>query len=189
MTLSLMTAVIIRLSSEDYLGRHVEPSVAVRDAAARLPAVMFGLLFTYILMILGLLVFLVGMLWVIARYFAVTSVIVLEGSGMVRAFGRSAALSRGRKLHILGTSLLAFLILLVLYFAVAIVGAMTGSNVIATVLTTAGSIVAYPMLAITGMLLYYDARIRNEGYDIELMAEGLGEGGGPGVIPSERGGA
>jgi hypothetical protein len=29
------------------------------------------------------------------------------------------------------------------------------------------------MFAITEMLLYYDARVRNEGYDIEMMAEGL----------------
>jgi len=45
--------------------------------------------------------------------------------------------------------------------------------VISTVLTVAASILAYPMFAITEMLLYYDARVRNEGYDIEMMAEGL----------------
>jgi hypothetical protein len=82
-------------------------------------------------------------------------------------------LSRGRKLHILGTLLLAFLIFIVIYFAVAIVAAATGSPVITTVLTTAASILVYPMFAITEMLLYYDARVRSEGYDIEMMAEGL----------------
>ena len=48
-----------------------------------------------------------------------------------------------------------------------------GSMVIITVLSTAASIVIYPMFAITEMLLYYDARVRSEGYDIEMMAEGL----------------
>jgi hypothetical protein len=45
--------------------------------------------------------------------------------------------------------------------------------VIATVLTVAASIIAYPLFAIVEMLLYYDARVRNEGYDIEMMAEGV----------------
>jgi hypothetical protein len=29
------------------------------------------------------------------------------------------------------------------------------------------------MFAIIEMLLYYDARVRNEGYDIEMMAEAI----------------
>ena len=77
------------------------------------------------------------------------------------------------KLHILFTTLLAFLIFIVVYFAIVIVAAATGSVVISTVLTVAASILAYPLFAITEMLLYYDARVRNEGFDIEMMAEGL----------------
>jgi hypothetical protein len=165
-SMSLMSAVIVRLSSEDYFGRRLEPAVAVRDAVRRLPSVMLGLLLKYIL-------FIVGLLYMIARYFAVTPCIMLEGAGVFTAFGRSAVLSRGHKLHILFTSFLAFFIFVVMYFAIAIVAAATGSLVVSTVLTVAGSILAYPLFAITEMLLYYDARVRNEGYDIEMMAEGL----------------
>jgi hypothetical protein len=172
-SLSLMSAVIVRVSSEDYLGRRLEPAVAVRDALVRLPAVMLGLLFKYILMAIGFIFFFVGALYVMARLFAVTAGIVIEGRGVAGAFGRSSALSRGRKLHILGTSLLAFLIFFVIYFAVGIVAAMTGSVVISTILEIIASIVAYPMFAIVEMLLYYDTRVRNEGYDIEMMAEAI----------------
>ena len=172
-SLSLMNAVIVRLASEDYLGRPVEPAVAVRDTLLRLPVVMFGLLFKYILMIIGFFVFFVGMLYVLARYFAVTAGIIIEGRGVIGAFGRSATLSRGRKLHILGTVLLAFLIFAVIYFAVVILAAMIGNMVITTILGVIASVIAYPMFAITEMLLYYDARVRNEGYDIEMMAEAM----------------
>ena len=172
-SLSLMNAVIVRLSSEDYLGRRLEPAVAVRDALLRLPVVMFSLLFKYILMFIGLMLFFVGFFYVLARYFAVTAAVVIEGRGVVGAFGRSSTLSRGRKLHILGTSLLAFIIFFVIYFAVVIVAAMIGNMVITTILSVAASIIAYPMFAITEMLLYYDARVRNEGYDIEMMAEAI----------------
>lgn len=172
-SISLMDAVIVRLASEDYFGRRLEPAVAVRDAVMRLPSVMIGLLLKYILMVVGFLLFIVGMLYMIARYFAVTPCIMLEGRGVFTAFGRSAVLSRGHKLHILFTTFLAFLIFVVVYFAIVIVAAATGSVVISTVLTVAASILAYPLFAITEMLLYYDARVRNEGFDIEMMAEGL----------------
>jgi hypothetical protein len=172
-SVSLMSAVMVRLSSEDYLGHPIEPAVAVRDAVVRLPAVMVGLLIKYLLMIVGFVFFIVGAFWVVTRYFAVTAGIVIEGRGAFAALGRSAALSKGRKLHILGTTLLAFLIFFVLYIAIGIVAAMTGSAVISNVLTVVASIVAYPMFSITEMLLYYDARVRGEGYDIEVMAEGL----------------
>lgn len=185
-TLSLLSATIVRLSSEDYLGRHLEPSVAVRDAVQRLPAVMFALLLKYFFIGIGFVFFILPALWVLARYFAVTAGIVLEGRSVVGTFGRSAQLSRGRKGHILGTSLLAFLIFFVVYFAVTIVGAMTGSLVIGTLMTIVASIIAWPMFAIVEMLLYYDARIRAEGFDIELMEAGLGEALAPEVTPAER---
>lgn len=172
-TLSLMNAVIVRLASEDYLGRRIEPAVAVRDALLRLPAVMFGLLLKYILMIIGFFLLFIGALYFMARYFAVTAGVVIEGRGAFEALGRSAALSRGHKLHILGTSLLAFVIFFVVYMAVVIGSALIGSVVISTILTAVASILAYPMFAITEMLLYYDARVRNEGYDIEMMAEAI----------------
>ena len=172
-SLSLMSAVIVRLASEDYLGRRIEPAVAVRDALMRLPIVMFGFLLKYILMMLGFFLFFIGFLYFMARYFAVTAGIIIEGRGAFSAFGRSAALSRGHKMHILGTSLLAFVIFAVVYFGIAIVAAMTGSIVISTILTVIASIAAYPMFAIIEMLLYYDARVRNEGYDIEMMAEAI----------------
>jgi len=35
------------------------------------------------------------------------------------------------------------------------------------------TIVGYPVVAITGAVLYYDLRIRSEGLDIELMAGAL----------------
>ena len=172
-SVSLMSAVIIRLASEDYLGRKLEPAVAVRDAVVKLPTVMFAYLLKYILLMIGLFLFLIGLLYMLARYFAVTTAIVIEDRGVFTAFGRSAVLSRGRKLHILGTLLLAFLIFMIVYFAALFLASIGGSMVIITVLSTAASIVIYPMFAITEMLLYYDARVRSEGYDIEMMAEGL----------------
>jgi hypothetical protein len=42
------------------------------------------------------------------------------------------------------------------------------------VLQTLYTVVAYPLVGITQMILYYDARIRAEGFDIEVMTGSLG---------------
>ena len=172
-SISLMSAVMIRLSAQDYLGNPIEPAAAVRESLVKLPAVMFALLMKYLLMFIGFIFFIFGAFWFMARTFAVTPAIMVEDKGSLASLGRSAKLSRGRKWHIFGTLMLAFVIFFVVYFAIAIVAQLTGSVVISTVLTVAVSIVFYPLFAIVEMLLYYDARVRNEGYDIEMMAEGV----------------
>ena len=43
-------------------------------------------------------------------------------------------------------------------------------QIVQHVLSTLISIVVYPLVGITDALLYYDARIRREGFDIEMMA-------------------
>ena len=50
--------------------------------------------------------------------------------------------------------------------------AIEGPN--ASVVNAIFRIFVYPLIAIVQTLLYYDARIRKEGYDLELMAQDLG---------------
>jgi hypothetical protein len=132
------------------------------------------------LMFLGTLCFFVGVLYVMARYFAVATVVVLEGQGPVAAFGRSSELSSGRKGHILVTLVLVWVIYIVLSIGVSTVAQLALNRVLQLVVASAFSIVAYPVIGLTEMLLYYDARIRGEGFDLELMAEALDASPTPG---------
>jgi hypothetical protein len=52
--------------------------------------------------------------------------------------------------------------------------AVMKSQLITVVLIAMFQIVAYPVVALTDMLLYYDCRIRSEGFDIEQMAASMG---------------
>jgi hypothetical protein len=122
---------------------------------------------------MGVLCLLVGVLYVIARWFAVESVIVLEGKGPVEAFGRSTELSRGRKRHVLNTLLLVGLIYFILSIGVSAFAVLFRSTVLALVISTVFTIVAFPVIGLTEMLLYYDMRIRGEGFDLEQMAGAL----------------
>src|ERR1043166_956949 len=120
-TYSLMSAVVVKLGSQVYLG--VEPDLAqtVREVLPRVPSVMVaallkalvillaallclvpwavlvGLLKAPFLFVLGAPFFVVAVLYVTGRYFAVSTVVVLEGRSAAAAVGRSAALSSGRE--------------------------------------------------------------------------------------------
>ena len=177
-SLVLMSGVIVRLGSEAYLGTPGSRDVAgtIRAVLPRVPALMLAGLYKFLLTMLGFLCLIVGALYVAARYFAVATTVVLEDRSAWGALGRSSALSKGQKRHILNTLVLVFIIYLVASFAAGIVAGMTGSGVVMQVVSTGFTIVAYPIIGLAEMVLYYDVRIRNEGFDIELMAQGLEPG-------------
>lgn len=178
---SIMSAALVRLASNAYLGEPMDLGAAIGDALPRVPSIIVAAIVKALLLGIGFALFLVGMLYVAARFFALNEAIILEHRGVGEAFARSGELSRGRKWHILGTLALVMIIYLLLSMAVTFAAALSGSEVVTVVLSTAYVVVAYPLFGITETLLYYDARIRGEGYDIELMAGALG---GPGTAES-----
>jgi hypothetical protein len=171
---ALMSSVIITCASQAYLGDPVDVGVAVRRALPRLPRVMAAAVVRYLLLFLGALALLVGALYVVARYFALTPVIILEDAPLSQAFKRTTELSDGRKWHILNTLGLVGIIYWVLAIGVGMLSAVPGVFLIQAIIGAAFTILAYPVIAITEALVYYDARIRSEGLDIEMMASELG---------------
>lgn len=115
--------------------------------------------------------------------------LVTEQLGPVAALGRSFGLVRSRFWPVLGAVLLAYL----LYFVVSQI-----VSVLTTIMTFAGaaaaeqisfmptvvgsalvSIIATPFLATMITIIYFDLRVRREGYDLELMAADLERMEGP----------
>ena len=170
---ALMSAVLIVCASQATLGEPVDVGLAVRRALPRMPLVLLGAILKYTMMFLGLFLFLVGALYVAARYFAVTPLIVLEDKGLGGAFSRSSELSRGRKRHVIYTIGLATLIYWVIAFGVQLAAALLGNLIVQALIGAAVTIMVYPVVAITEALLYYDTRIKSEGLDIELLAGAL----------------
>ena len=170
---ALMSAVLIGCASQAYLGEPVDVGIAVRQALPRMPLVLLGAILRYAMMFVGLFFFLIGALYVAARYFAVTPVLVLEGRGLGSAFARSSELSRKRKRHVINTIGLVTLIYWVLAIGVQLAATMLGNLIVQALIGAAVTIMVYPVVAITEALLYYDTRIKSEGLDIELMAGAL----------------
>jgi hypothetical protein len=168
----------IAIVSGAYLGRSVDAGTGLRALGGRMGALIVTSIGRGILIILGLALLIVPGLIAIALTFAMPMAIILEGKSAGEAFSRSRELARGHVLRILGTLLLAFIIFFVIVLTLSFgIGAVAGLLGIGPRIAAAiGEIVfvlPYPLLSVVGTLLYYDLRIRKEGFDIDVMAQEL----------------
>lgn len=125
-----------------------------------------------------------GIAWAVvwmALLTATTPALVVEGLGPVAAMRRSARLLRGRLWGVLGIGALAGLVSTIAGGVIGTipqaVGLSLGPERGGWVLVGAGgalsSLVSTPFVAIVATLLYFDGRIRTEGFDLEVIAASL----------------
>ncbi|HEX7049364.1 MAG TPA: hypothetical protein VF188_04045 [Longimicrobiales bacterium] len=118
--------------------------------------------------------------------FAVVPAVIVERKGPIAALRRSWALSKGAWLRIMGVLGVSWLIAIMPSFAVGIVGGIgavlfgSGTGTVSTVhlyvqqgLSSVVWALTFPFLIGCTVLQYYDRRIRQEGYDLEVAAESL----------------
>lgn len=126
---------------------------------------------------LGAVVF---MFVIYARYFFVGTAVALENAGAVASVKRSVTLTAGHRWHIIKATLLFYILVMVVWLtAWSLVALVTRNLVVSGVVGQATIILVFPLIPAVTALLYYDLRIRKEGYDLELMAQSLGGGSLP----------
>ena len=178
--------------SEHYLGREIDTGVALARSFAKFGSVLGSWYAKWIIVMIGFFLAIVPGFYFLARFFAVPATVLLEGQGVGTALGRSGQLAIGHKWRILGTMALSWLILVAISIAASMIvlivmgiafakrgpEAMTPSSSLLTQLPTLFAyIVGMPITVIVHTLLYYDARIRQEGFDIEIMSQQLEDSG------------
>jgi hypothetical protein len=190
---TLMSGVLSRFASDVYLERPAGLTAVIQSVlklvprligastlfvlilgVGFLPVILGGVLNSGVLIFLGIVIAFVWVFYSVARYFAIFPLIVLENCRIIEALTRSSLLSKDRKGHILLTLFLIFLIIWLFSLAIGVIALLAGSVAVTVVAQTLYTVVAYPLIGITQMILYYDARIRAEGFDIEVMAGSLG---------------
>jgi hypothetical protein len=135
-------------------------SVGVLMALIVFPAMLFAMLATF------------------ARIFAVPLVIVLENTSISGAFARSIALTKGSVARVIGVFVLTFVILFALLGLMLAVTAYLSTQAprgqaIYSVMAGTLNIFIYPVFTVFITLLYYDLRIRRDGFDLEVMEKEL----------------
>jgi hypothetical protein len=164
------------IARDVYLDLPVDVPEAFRIVATRLVTLIVASVITVVLMTIAALFFLLPALYVVARFAVVRQVVVLEDASTARALSRSSALSIGLKMHILGTLALVVLLLLAVNIGAGLLVTLIHSRVVVNVLSTTLSVVVGPLLGIAETVLYYDLRIRREGFDVEYL---VGRSGAP----------
>jgi hypothetical protein len=137
------------------------------------------------LVLIGFLAFLPVVPLVIFLYirFAVNvPAIMLEGTGALGSLRRSARLVKGRWWPVFGVLIVAWIVVGVVGTALGFIpNAVAGflaSEALRAVVTGIGNsisgLITQPVTALVVLLLYFDARIRKEGLDLELRTGGPG---------------
>ena len=171
---SLMAGVVIRMGSDVYLGGEADVASAVtRVLPKTLTLVATAIVKALVLSLFALMLFF-PVIYAFARWFAPEAAVVLEDKDSLAAMGRVSTLSEGMKGHILKTFFLGYFIYLLLAMAIGVATAFMG-QVGGLVMQSLFTVVAYPIIGLLTMLLYYDTRIRKEGFDVEHLSRTLGE--------------
>lgn len=161
--------------SRSYLGAPVAVSDALRVVRRCWWALVAAWGLVHLLEGIGFLLCVLPAFAVMALFTPVAPVIAVEGLGPVQAMRRSARLVRRRFWPVLGTSVLAGVIDSVVSSVLSAPAALfVGGGAVSWVFSTAWSaavgVVTTPFVVIVATLIYFDLRVRNEGFDLEIMA-------------------
>jgi hypothetical protein len=167
-----------------YLGGEQSAGEAVRRVARLFPALVGAWLLTHLLWTLGVFFCVMPAFAVSALFVLVAPALVIERLGPIQAMRRSVRLVRPMFWRVLLVSMLAgvigYFVDNALKTAPQVVAVFIGTNWAWPLLAVGeiiGSLVTLPFVAIVAILLYYDGRIRHEGFDLQLMAADLARGG------------
>jgi len=161
---ALMEGALIHAVSEQNLRQTVSIGRAYRFAWRRLGA-MIGAMILAGLAILGMSITIVGIPFAIyfgIRWIFIWQAALLEGAGPRAALSRSSDVVRGDWWRVVG-------IIFVVGIIVGAISAILG--IIPIVGSIIGSILSTPIFIAAATLLYYDLRVRKEGYNLEALAE------------------
>ena len=157
-----------------YHGRPLDTAAALRQTLPRAFTVIATSLIATSLTIIGLVLIIAPGIYIMAQFFGIPIIAVLEKQGFAGTFRRSVRLADDHLLAILGSyGLTWFVVSLLAVIAEMIAGGgllMSDRPVAANLVGNMMGIISYPIFAGVTTLLYYDLRIRKEGYDLELLA-------------------
>jgi hypothetical protein len=169
-TTLMMAGWVVQLASDIYLGQQTDAFESLKRMAPRIPAVFVAALMQSVTIAFGLMLLMVPAVWISAMVFAVIPVVVLERLGPFKAFDRSGDLSKGVKWHILRALGILALIWVVAWGA-GMLALLIPSVPVQMTLSALTQVLVYPLFGIASTLIYYDIRIRKEGFDLEVMAK------------------
>jgi hypothetical protein len=180
----IATAACFKAVGDAYLGSKPDWRSSLKFAGRRFHSVIWVTFLVGLTSTLGLILLIVPGVWLWVSFAVAVPVLLFEGVKGTGAMSRSRQLVKGRWWATAGAVVSAYLIS-------TIVGGILQSLISALVFTDAGKsvfgvaavnavaagvgqLVSTPFLAAVAAVVYYDLRVRKEGFDLQLLAEKLG---------------
>ena len=184
LTTFIVQAVCFKAVADAWLGAEPSAGRSWRFALQRTFALLAMVLLMLVTFLLGLIACGIPSIWLSVMWSVATAALLFERLGPIKALGRSFELIKQR---FWATLLLLIITTLLTFFVTAVVqGIPSGlaavfapDNEIATAVTdiifgTIGSAMVLPISAAVFAILYFDQRVRKEGFDVQLLAAGIG---------------
>ena len=188
----LATAACLRAIAQAYLGEETDWRSSLAYAWRLLPSLLLlTLLYALGLMLAFVLLILPG-IWLYVAWAFATPALLVEGLRGRKALGRSFQLVKGRWWRTFGVLLVGFILAAIVSTvvqAVFLIGIVVGEDndalvlVLSAIAGTVGLAVTTPFQAALLTVVYFDLRVRKEGFDLELLAQEIG-----GTVPADAAG-
>ena len=182
LTTPFIAGAISRVVSASYVGATEAAPDALRATGRRTWALLASFALVHVLELVGFALCILPGLAVMTMFVMVAPAVVIEGLGPLRGMRRSWQLAKGRFWGTLGIVLLAALLSSVVSSALTVpfslVGGLVGDFgwIVVSIGGLLAGLVARPFVAVVATLQYYDARIRREGFDLQMLVAKLERG-------------
>ncbi|HKU62836.1 MAG TPA: glycerophosphoryl diester phosphodiesterase membrane domain-containing protein [Gemmatimonadales bacterium] len=181
---AIATAATVFIVSESYLGRPLTAGEALSRATPFLWRVIACSILLGMLVMVGFFLFVIpGFILVCGLILSFPALVLEPGTTASAALSRSWALTRGARWRIFGMLVTLFLLLYIPIVALTALAAlalpsapsgaaMTG-GLVGVILAGVVQLFLYPLFYCVLTVVYYDLRVRKEGFDLEVLAQTL----------------
>jgi hypothetical protein len=180
----LGTVACYRAISDAYLGRASGARESLAYATNRLGATLWLTMVLFAGLVVAFIALIIPFIWLTVAWSVAYPVMLVEGTGGIGALKRSFRLTESRWWATLARILVAYILVSVVtsVFSLAVIGVAGsvvddtsfGALVIEQGVGLLTSLVTTPFLAAVATLVYFDLRVRKEGFDLALLAERMG---------------
>lgn len=179
----LATAACLRAIAQAYLGEPTDWRSSLKYALRLAPSLLLLTLLYALGIVFGLLLLILPGIWLYVAWAFATPALLVEGIRGRKALGRSFGLVKGRWWRTFGVLVVGFILAAIVSTvvqAVFIIGIVAGEGndalvlVLSAIAGIVGLAVSTPFQAALLTVLYFDLRVRKEGFDLELLAQQIG---------------
>lgn len=181
---ALCQGALARSISDAYLGKELTVEQTFRAVLPKLMTLIGASLLVGLVVGVGFMLLVVPGVIFGLWFFVTTPSIVVENQGVTAGMSRSKALASGNLGKVFAVGLLAVLITWIITIPIGYLGSALSALLfsensllglfVGQFAGLIGQVLATPIASAAAVLLYYDLRIRKEGFDLQMLAQNMG---------------